>query len=147
MVTIDIPRTRRDSSGRKTFSSPLPRLSCFYSIQTSELCGPTRDSSEACINVYNRTRNIIGTQEGNRRLRVGAGGDWSRRIDVEAEKAVIAVKKYGLCPTIIGEECGRIPGQEGFLVIDPIDGTTNASVGLPFYCRSLAYARNTNLAP
>ena len=45
---------------------------------------------EACVNVYNRTRNIIGTQEGNRRLRIGAGGDWSRRIDVEAEEAVIS---------------------------------------------------------
>ena len=44
---------------------------------------------EACVNVYNRTRNIIGTQEGNRRLGIGAGGDWSRKIDVEAEEAVI----------------------------------------------------------
>jgi myo-inositol-1(or 4)-monophosphatase len=68
---------------------------------------------EACVNVYNRTRNIIGTQEGNRRLGIGAGGDWSRKIDVEAEEAVIStVKKYGLCPTIIGEECGKIPGQD-----------------------------------
>jgi myo-inositol-1(or 4)-monophosphatase len=102
---------------------------------------------EACVNVYNRTRNIIGTQEGNRRLGIGAGGDWSRKIDVEAEEAVIStVKKYGLCPTIIGEECGKIPGQDGFLVIDPIDGTTNASVGLPFYCSSLAYASEYKLS-
>ena len=141
------PRTRRGSYGHKTFLSPLPCCHVFILYKQVSYVVPLEILREACVNVYNRTRNIIGTQEGNRRLRIGAGGDWSRRIDVEAEEAVIStVKKYGLCPTIIGEECGKIPGQDGFLVIDPIDGTTNASVGLPFYCSSLAYASEYKLS-
>ena len=102
---------------------------------------------EACVNVYNITRNLIGTEEGNQRLGIGAGGDWSRRMDVEAEKAVIrTVKKHGMSPTFIGEECGEIPGQEGYLIIDPVDGTRNATAGLPFYCCSLAYSEENKLS-
>lgn len=102
---------------------------------------------EACVNVYNITRNLIGTEEGNQRLGIGAGGDWSRKIDIEAEEAVIrTVKKHGVSPTFIGEECGRISGQEGYLIIDPIDGTRNATAGLPFYCCSLAYSEESKLS-
>jgi fructose-1,6-bisphosphatase/inositol monophosphatase family enzyme len=86
---------------------------------------------EACFNVYEITRKLIGTEEGNQRLGIGAGGDWSRKIDIESEKAIIrTVQKHGLSPTFIGEECGKIPGREGYLIIDPIDGTTNAISGL-----------------
>jgi myo-inositol-1(or 4)-monophosphatase len=102
---------------------------------------------EACVNVYNITRNLIGTEEGNQRLGIGAGGDWSRKIDIVAEEAVIrTVKKHGMCPTFIGEECGKISGQEGYLIIDPIDGTRNATAGLPFYCCSLAYSEENKLS-
>ncbi len=99
------------------------------------------------MNVYDITRNLIGTAEGNQKLGLGAGGDWSRKMDVEAEETIIrSIKKHGLSPTFIGEECGLISGHEGYLVIDPIDGTTNASVGLPFYCCSLAYAEDNKLS-
>lgn len=99
---------------------------------------------DACREVHARTRGIAGTARGNRQTgRRGAGGDVSRRIDLLAEKTVIEVlKKRGIGATIIGEECGRIEGKEkkGFVVMDAIDGTTNASRQLPFYCCSLAYA-------
>jgi len=103
---------------------------------------------KACREVYNKTRDLIGTNEGNRKLGIGAGGDWSRKIDIEAENAVIStIKKYNFSPTIIGEECGRIVGDEkGFLIMDALDGTTNASMGLPFYCCSLAYALGFKLS-
>lgn len=102
---------------------------------------------EACKEVYETTLGLIGTPEGNQRLGVGAGGDLSRKIDIEAEEAVIrTVRRFGLCPTIIGEECGTVSGNDGYLVIDPIDGTTNAAAGLPFYCCSLAYASENKLS-
>jgi myo-inositol-1(or 4)-monophosphatase len=102
---------------------------------------------EACVNVYEITRNLIGTEEGKQRLGIGAGGDWSKKIDIEAEEAIIrTIQKHGIPPTFIGEECGEIPGQEGYLIIDPIDGTTNATSGLPFYCCSLAYATERRLS-
>jgi myo-inositol-1(or 4)-monophosphatase len=101
----------------------------------------------ACREVYKKTKDLIGTNEGNRKLRIGAGGDWSRKIDIEAEDAVITtIKKYNFSPTVMGEECGRIIGDEGFLIMDALDGTTNASMGLPFYCCSLAYASGFKLS-
>ena len=36
---------------------------------------------EACNEVYQDTRNIIGTVDGNKKFNRGAGGDISRRID------------------------------------------------------------------
>jgi myo-inositol-1(or 4)-monophosphatase len=102
---------------------------------------------EACNEVYQDTRNIIGTVDGNKKFNRGAGGDISRRIDLDAEKAVInTLKRHNFNPTIIGEECGIIQGKDGFLIMDAMDGTMNASRGIPFYCCSLAYSTSFRLS-
>ena len=102
---------------------------------------------EACDEVYQNTRNLIGTAEGNKKFGRGAGGDISRRIDLDAEKAVInTLQRHNFNPTIIGEECGMIQGNDGFLIMDAIDGTMNASRGIPFYCCSLAYSIDFRLS-
>jgi myo-inositol-1(or 4)-monophosphatase len=102
---------------------------------------------EACNEVYQHTKDIIGTEEGNKKFGRGAGGDISRKIDLDAEKAVIdTIQRYDFDPTIIGEECGRIQGKNGFLIMDAIDGTMNASRGIPFYCCSLAYSIDFRLS-
>jgi myo-inositol-1(or 4)-monophosphatase len=102
-----------------------------------------------CYEVYEQTKLLAGTLEGSRRISLGAGGDISRKIDLVAESSVIdRIKKSGFSPTIIGEECGRIMGldQDSYLVMDAIDGTTNAIRGIPFYCCSLAYATDYKLS-
>jgi myo-inositol-1(or 4)-monophosphatase len=102
---------------------------------------------EACDEVYQNTRNLIGTAEGNKKFGRGAGGDISRRIDLDAEKAVInTLQRHNFNPTIIGEECGMIQGKDGILIMDAIDGTMNASRGIPFYCCSLAYSIDFRLS-
>ena len=102
---------------------------------------------DACTQVKEQTKNLIGTAEGNKKFGVGAGGDISRMVDLIAEKAVIdTIKRTDFKPTIIGEECGRIEGDKGFLIMDAIDGTTNASRDIPFYCCSLAYATDNKLS-
>lgn len=103
---------------------------------------------EACSHVYDRTKDLVGTEQGNEKLTRGAGGDISRRIDVVAEEAVMeVVRNHDFNPTIIAEESGRIEGMDdGFLIIDAIDGTTNTSRAIPFYCCSLAYATNFRLS-
>jgi myo-inositol-1(or 4)-monophosphatase len=99
---------------------------------------------QACRQVHVKTRNLAGA---SRQMGRGAGGDMSRRIDLVAEKTVIdLVRKRGVDSTIIGEECGRIEGKKGYLVMDAIDGTTNAVRGIPFYCCSLAYATDFRLS-
>lgn|SRR5574341_505646 len=102
---------------------------------------------EACLLVHARTKRIAGTVSGNKQMGMGAGGDISRRIDLLAERTVIEVlRRRKVDATIIGEECGRIEGKNGYVVMDGIDGTTNASRRIPFYCCSLAYATNFQLS-
>src|ERR687891_1039278 len=102
---------------------------------------------EACYEVYQNTRNVIGTVEGNEKFGRGAGGDISRKIDLDAEKSVRdTLNRHNFNPTIIGEECGVIQGKDGFLIMDAMDGTMNASRGIPFYCCSLAYSIDYRLS-
>ncbi|HEX6067536.1 MAG TPA: inositol monophosphatase family protein [Nitrososphaera sp.] len=102
---------------------------------------------EACLQVHARTNKIAGTARGNRQAGRGAGGDISRKIDLVAEKTAIEVlKKRGVNATIIGEECGRIEGRDGYVIMDAIDGTTNSSRNIPFYCCSLAFATDFRLS-
>jgi myo-inositol-1(or 4)-monophosphatase len=102
---------------------------------------------EACQQVHEKTKALAGTTVGSRQMGRGAGGDISRRIDLVAEKMVIDVtRKRGIEATIIGEECGRIEGKQGYIIIDAIDGTTNAICGIPFFCCSVAYATDFYLS-
>jgi myo-inositol-1(or 4)-monophosphatase len=102
---------------------------------------------ECANNVYKNTKDIIGTFEGQQKFDVGAGGDISTKIDLIAEKSVFdTLKGNSFIPNVVGEECGLVKGNDaGLIVMDGIDGTTNANCGLPFYCCSLAYASNIKL--
>ncbi|MBA3749752.1 MAG: fructose 1,6-bisphosphatase [Nitrosopumilus sp.] len=89
----------------------------------------------------------MGTVEGQQKFNLGAGGDISTKIDLVAEKSVFdTLKRNNFIPDVVGEECGFVKGNDsGLIVMDGIDGTTNANCGLPFYCCSLAYSPNKNL--
>ena len=106
------------------------------------------DILKECANaVYKNTSNIIGTSEGQEKFDRGAGGDISTKIDLIAEKSVFEIlKKNSFIPSVVGEECGLVKGNDdGLIVMDGIDGTTNANCGLPFYCCSLAYSPKDKL--
>jgi len=72
--------------------------------------------------------------------------DVTRRIDIFAERALEhALEKRGICAHIFSEELGDRIFPEGrkpecTLIFDPIDGSSNAAAGIPFYCSSLAYS-------
>jgi myo-inositol-1(or 4)-monophosphatase len=102
----------------------------------------------ACIEVRKSVKDLVGTPEGNTKMGLGAGGDISRKIDIIAEKKVIeTINKSGRFPTIIGEECGTIKGNDdGYIIMDAIDGTTNVTRSIPFNCCSLAYATEPKLS-
>lgn len=97
--------------------------------------------------VFKETRNLIGRPESAVTFGRGAGGDLSSKIDLVAENAVLqTIGMLEFKPTVIGEECGTIEGGDGYLVMDAIDGTTNATRGIPFSCCSLAYATHRSLS-
>jgi fructose-1,6-bisphosphatase/inositol monophosphatase family enzyme len=72
------------------------------------------------------------------------------QMDLEAEYALNdALKKRKLSAKIISEEFEpRIVGNHAdfLLIFDPIDGSTNAACGIPFYCTSLAYTEKIESA-
>lgn len=45
---------------------------------------------------------------------------------------------------ILGEESGFQEGIKGLWVIDPIDGTTNFTLGMDYWCISVAYVENNS---
>ncbi|MDF2956522.1 MAG: Archaeal fructose-1 [Candidatus Alkanophagales archaeon MCA70_species_1] len=77
--------------------------------------------------------------------------DVTRKIDMFAERALErALEHHGLCARIISEELGDHVFPKGgtpsfTLIFDPIDGSTNATVGIPFFCSALAYSPKTDV--
>ena len=67
---------------------------------------------------------------------VGAGGDVSSKLDLFAE--TIFVKHLGMFGHIESEESGLIGEGEEKIIIDPIDGSSNALSLFPFYGTSVA---------
>lgn len=67
---------------------------------------------------------------------VGAGGDVSSKLDLFAE--AIFVKHLGVFGQIESEESGVIGEGEEKIIIDPIDGSSNALSLFPFYGTSVA---------
>jgi len=105
---------------------------------------------EASLRVYNNVKHLAGTEESGGDFGRGAGGDISRKIDIVAEKTVLDyLKEIKFDCIVLGEECGRVElskNPKGFLIMDAIDGSTNAVRGIPFFCCSLAFATDNNLS-
>jgi myo-inositol-1(or 4)-monophosphatase len=67
---------------------------------------------------------------------VGAGGDISSKLDLFAEE--IFIRHLGIFGEIESEESGIIGSGEEKIIIDPIDGSSNALSFFPFYGTSVA---------
>ena len=74
---------------------------------------------------------------------MGADGTPTTRIDKIAEDAILKLlAKKGNPLNVLSEECEfKDFGRDMTLVMDPIDGTVNATGGIPFYSVSLAVGK------
>ena len=94
--------------------------------------------------VQNRIRPLLASsRQPQPDLGVGAGGDPIKQIDLAAEQAIIdALKKHETSFTLISEESGVKKFGEHpdtcYITVDPVDGTTNLTRGIPFYATSIA---------
>jgi myo-inositol-1(or 4)-monophosphatase len=74
--------------------------------------------------------------------------DVTRKVDLFAEEALEnALERRDRCARIISEELGDHVYPKGgepefTLIFDPIDGSTNATLGIPLFCSSIAYSPN-----
>lgn len=104
----------------------------------------------AAWEIRERVKPLFGSEEGGKSFGRGAGGDVSKKIDLLAEEVVIkTLEESGVSCVLVSEECGvkRLGKEEscGYVIMDGIDGTTNAVHGLPFVATSLAFAEGPRL--
>lgn len=94
-----------------------------------------RRVAETCQREMNRRGPGVGDEVG-----MGADGTPTKFIDKVAEDVILETLNDADLPlNVLSEEAGFIDrGGDHTLVIDPIDGTRNATHGIPFYCTSLA---------
>ena len=90
------------------------------------------------------TCDLVGTKAASNFICMGADGTPTVEIDVAAEKAILEVLKASGRPMrVLSEEMGELAigdVPEFIVILDPLDGTYNASVGIPFYNVSIAFA-------
>lgn len=79
------------------------------------------------------------------RVAMGADGTPTQMIDKIAEDAILeTLEKHGNPLNVLSEEAEFIDNDADMtLVIDPVDGTYNALVGIPFYAVSLAVGKES----
>jgi len=103
-------------------------------------------------NVLKHIHPLLGTvKKPQPDLGRGAGGDQMKLVDLVAEKAIIEVlRQHDLSFTLVSEESGTseygYASKELYVTVDPIDGTTNLTRGLPFYCTSIALSNKQSLS-
>ncbi|NLV26693.1 MAG: bifunctional fructose-bisphosphatase/inositol-phosphate phosphatase [Methanomicrobiales archaeon] len=86
---------------------------------------------------------LVGTKTGGSTTGLGADGTPTKYIDKIAEDiAINYIKQNNLCHLLISEEAGKVEigGEKGTIFLDPVDGTYNAIMDIPFFAVSLAYA-------
>lgn len=82
---------------------------------------------------------ILGTAKAQKVTGKGAGGE-TKYIDRVAEDAVITyLKENEIGCQLVTEESGIVGEGDTIIILDPLDGTTNALSGVPFYSVSLAF--------
>ncbi len=91
--------------------------------------------------VRNNLLEEFGTDVGE-----GADGTPIKFIDQQAEKVALDVLEKRCDCDILSEEIGLLEGDgQGTVIMDPIDGTSNSVLDIPFYAISLAYTTGTDL--
>lgn len=75
----------------------------------------------------------------------GDRGDIVTEADIASEKLILERIKHKFPNDgIISEEAGQTIGNSGRVwLVDPLDGTRNFALGLPFFCVSIALIEGT----
>lgn len=77
-------------------------------------------------------------------MKIGADGSPTSRIDIVAEDQVLSyVQEKDLPLNILSEEYGFLDRKKEYtLVLDPLDGSFNAEMNIPFYSVSMAVGKS-----
>jgi myo-inositol-1(or 4)-monophosphatase len=88
---------------------------------------------------------IVGKKESSIEVGMGKDGTPTKKIDKVAEDAALKIlRQYDV--TVVSEEAGVVGDGDIYVALDPIDGTFNATRGIPVYSVSLCFSRSKLLA-
>lgn len=136
----------------KAFVSRTPKSELWkrgFEIEESDLYMTSNSNflklcQEAFKAAYDATFELVGTDSASSFVGMGADGTPTTSIDQVAEDAIVeALKADGRSMRVLSEELGELiigKSPEFSVVLDPLDGTYNASSGIPFYSVSIAFA-------
>jgi len=97
-------------------------------------------SREVGEEVRKAVAKIAGTKESKEVIGIGKDGTPTKKIDKVAEDIAISVlKSYDV--RIVSEEAGVLGDSDIYVALDPIDGTFNATRGIPIYSVSLCFSK------
>ncbi|MDO5861940.1 MAG: inositol monophosphatase family protein [Thermoplasmata archaeon] len=102
------------------------------------------DLSAIADAVQEAVEKIPSSEERGKKVCMGADGTYSSQVDKVAENAALMyIERNHLPLNVLSEEIGYVDnGGDEVLVMDPIDGTSNAIAGLPYYTVSLAVGKS-----
>ena len=105
----------------------------------SEVCQEIIEESQLAVTP------LVGTKEAGEIVKMGADGTPTKYIDLVAENKVLEVLEGIERPLIlVSEEIGEVKIGDGpsdvMVVVDPLDGTSNAVKNIPAYGISVAVA-------
>ena len=105
---------------------------------------------DAAAEIRRETQPLFGSEKAKQAQGRGAGGDVTRFIDALAESIVIrTLQENHVSCILVSEEKGTQQiceaGGHNYVVLDAIDGTTNALHRIPFSATSIAHANGTML--
>lgn len=88
---------------------------------------------------------VQGRDDADDFMFIGADGTDTKRIDLVAENEALRLfEESGFPMRIISEEAGEVrfgENPEFSVILDPLDGTNNAVLNIPFYSVSIAFAK------
>ena len=98
--------------------------------------------NDVSLAVADSIKDLVGTKKGGEVVGMGADGTPSKFIDIAAEDAALEIlASSGIDMKIVTEEKGHLTfgdSPEFTVVLDPLDGTYNATRDVPFYSVSIA---------
>lgn len=114
--------------------------------------GVSMDFFEICNIIFRQVQSAVnplaGTEEAGVIIGMGADNTPTKYIDKVAEDIAISIiRENKMCNLLLSEEAGkvRLEGRLGTIFLDPVDGTYNATMNIPFYALSIAYAENGDI--
>ncbi len=100
--------------------------------------------------IRNEVLPLFGKTEASREVWLKEVSDTRVRIDAVAARVLLRrLKDAGRSVMLVSEECGEVrfgTSPKQYLVADEVDGTTNATHGIPFYATSLALCDGPRLS-